>query len=382
MGGAQATTTKAPTMPRINDQWHHKDRTRSKAYGTGLRWQSCWTENGKERRKSFATKTAAEDHQVAVGHRQRVGGYIDPTAGRVFIRDILPDWEATLIHLAPSTRAAVQSDLHASIAPYWGDRILADVRRTDVQQWATTMEKAPRTVQTIHGRLLTFLTWCVDEGRITTNPAARVNLPQGRRREHRFLNPQQIHALADAIGEHYRDLVLLLASTGLRIGEAAELRVKDLNLERGRLTVNRAVVFVRGNPMIGPPKSGHARSVPVTPTVAAALAARTATLGPDDLVFPTPRGRQLRASNFKRRTFNEAVARANEDGAGIPADLWVHDLRHTAASLAVASGASVKSIQRMLGHATAAITLDVYAGLFDQELDDVADRMENLLQGS
>ncbi len=366
-------------MARVNDLWHNKDRTRSKAYGTGSRWQACWTANGKERRKSYTTKAAAEDHLVAVGHSQRTGGYIDPTAGRVFIRDILSDWENTLVHLSPSTRAAVQSDLRASIEPYWGERILADVRRADVQQWVTSMDKAPRTVQTIHGRLHSFLTWCVDEGRIATNPAARVNLPQGRRREHRFLAPAQIYALADAIDERYRDLVLLLASTGLRIGEAAELRVKDLNLERGRLTVNRAVVFVRGNAMIGPPKSGKARSVPVTPSIAQALAARAEALGPDDLLFTTPRGRQLRASNFKRRYFNDAVTWANQEGADIPADLWVHDLRHTAASLAVASGASVKSIQRMLGHATAAITLDVYAGLFDQELDDVADRMEALI---
>lgn len=369
-------------MARVNDRWHRKDRSRSNDYGHGARWQACWTENGKERRQAHATKTAAEDHLIAVGHRQRVGGYIDPTAGRVFIRDILGDWEATLIHLAPSTRAAVQSDLHASIEPHWGDHILADVRRADVQRWVTNMEKAPRTVQTIHGRLHSFLTWCVDEGRIISNPATRVNLPQGRRREHRFLTVPQVYALADAVIPDYRDLIVLLATTGLRIGEAAELRVKDLHLERGRLTVNRAVVYVHGSAVVGPPKSGKARSVPLTSSIMAALETRAAAREQDDLLFTTPRGRQLRANNFKRRDFDIAVVLANESGADIPADLWVHDLRHTAASLAVSSGASVKSIQRMLGHATAAITLDVYAGLFDQELDDVADRMETLINAA
>ncbi|MGX5653671.1 tyrosine-type recombinase/integrase [Geodermatophilus nigrescens] len=57
-------------------------------------------------------------------------------------------------------------------------------------------------------------------------------------------------------------------------------------------------------------------------------------------------------------------------------DITPHDLRHTAASLAVASGASVKAVQRMLGHASAAMTLDVYSGLFDDDLSDLAARMD------
>ena len=61
-------------------------------------------------------------------------------------------------------------------------------------------------------------------------------------------------------------------------------------------------------------------------------------------------------------------------------DVTPHDLRHTAASLAVASGATVKSIQRMLGHASAAMTLDVYAGLFDDDLSDLAARMDAAAQ--
>jgi integrase len=83
----------------------------------------------------------------------------------------------------------------------------------------------------------------------------------------------------------------------------------------------------------------------------------------------------MRSNNFKTRTYDPAVA-----AAGLPLELWVHDLRHTAASLAVHSGASVKSVQRMLGHASAALTLDIYAGLFDQELSDVAARMDGLIK--
>ncbi len=56
-----------------------------------------------------------------------------------------------------------------------------------------------------------------------------------------------------------------------------------------------------------------------------------------------------------------------------------HDLRHTAASIAVSSGANVKALQRMLGHKSAAMTLDVYADLFDDDLDAVSESMNRLL---
>ncbi len=91
----------------------------------------------------------------------------------------------------------------------------------------------------------------------------------------------------------------------------------------------------------------------------------------DELVFLGPDGEVLRSGNFRRRQFADAVSAAHETDAGFPA-MSPHDLRHTAASLAVSAGANVKAVQRMLGHASAAMTLDVYADLFDDDLDSVA----------
>ena len=65
-------------------------------------------------------------------------------------------------------------------------------------------------------------------------------------------------------------------------------------------------------------------------------------------------------------------------GIGVPG-LHPHDLRHTAASLAIQNGANVKVVQRMLGHASAAMTLDVYAGLFRDDLDNVADALDRVV---
>jgi integrase len=361
-------------MGRVDDRWIRKDKTRTPLYGKGKRWQAVWTENGDEKKKSFAVKDAAQAHLTDIDHRQRSGTYTSREHGRVHVRDLLDPWMDTLLHLRDSTMAATRSDVRATILPYWGDKIVADITRADVQAWVSGMKKAARTVDTIYGRFRNFLNWCVDEGRIPLNPATGVNLPVGNKREHIYLKVPEVARLALSIDPYFTDLVWFLAMTGLRFGEAAELRAKDLHLGRARLTVARAVTDVDGKMVVGPPKGGKPRDVPVPGYVLDRITSRSDGLRRDELLFPGKRGGWLRSNNFKRRTHDPAVV-----AAGLPEDLWVHDLRHTAASLAISAGASVKSVQRMLGHASAKITLDVYAGLFDQDLDTVAMRMDEML---
>jgi integrase len=112
--------------------------------------------------------------------------------------------------------------------------------------------------------------------------------------------------------------------------------------------------------------------VPIPRSLVPLLAEVMAGKAADDLVFTTWRGKPLRNLNWRRDVFDPAARDAGLEG------LTPHELRHTAASLAVSAGAKVKSVQAMLGHASAAMTLDVYAGLFDDDLDGVADRMDSL----
>lgn len=90
------------------------------------------------------------------------------------------------------------------------------------------------------------------------------------------------------------------------------------------------------------------------------------------MVFLTHRGKSLRANDWRTREFNPAVTAAGLDVAG----LTPHKLRHTAASLAIASGADVKVIQTMLGHKDASMTLDIYGHLFPDRLDEVATALD------
>ncbi|MBA2531139.1 MAG: site-specific integrase, partial [Nocardioidaceae bacterium] len=136
------------------------------------------------------------------------------------------------------------------------------------------------------------------------------------------------------------------------------------------IRVAASVTEVNGQVVWGSPKTHASRDVPVPRFLRDELTVQMAGKGPDDLVFCSPDGSVLRNGNFRRRYWDRAVRAAGADG------LTPHDLRHTAASLAIGAGANVKAVQRMLGHKSAAMTLDVYGGLFDDTLDLVADRLD------
>jgi integrase len=103
--------------------------------------------------------------------------------------------------------------------------------------------------------------------------------------------------------------------------------------------------------------------------------------GRDDMVFTDMRGGVLRNSNYRARVFEPAVDECQKTDESFPS-ITPHDLRHTAASLAVSAGANVKAAQRMLGHAKASMTLDVYADLFDEDLDSVADNLDAAIRSA
>ena len=114
-----------------------------------------------------------------------------------------------------------------------------------------------------------------------------------------------------------------------------------------------------------------ARGPPVVEALQDHLA-QVAEAGPDGIVFPSPEGGYLRLENFRRRAWEPAVQHL-----GL-APLRFHDLRHTCASLAIAAGADVKVLQRMLGHASAALTLDRYGHLVPGQAEQVALRLDEM----
>ena len=328
---------------------------------------------GKEHARHFDRKRDADRWVEEQESAKRRGEWVDPALSRITLGEWSKTWWETKASLKPKTRATYASVLRARVLPRWRDVPLKAITHADVVTWAANLravvgDSMTRQAVDILGQCLAL---AVRDGRLVRNVAEGVKRPKPERGRQRFLTHAEVGKLAAECPPPYGLLVRFLAYTGLRFGEAAGLRVRSVDLVRGRVEVVDNLTEADGRLYEGSPKARRTRSVPVPRLLRAELAAHIAGNKPGDRVFLTPRGGPLRNSNFRHYVFDPAVTRA-----GL-APLTPHDLRDTAASLAVSAGANVKTIQRMLGHASAAMTLDIYAGLFDDDLDAVGERLSD-----
>lgn len=220
-------------------------------------------------------------------------------------------------------------------------------------------------VSCAHYVLRSILADAVSDSLLARNQAAGVKLPHRTRKRPAYLTHEQVGGLAAKAGE-YQGLVLLLAYTGARWGEAISLRLRDLDMLRRRVTISENAVQVGSLIVVGTPKAHKQRNFPLPEFLLPYLARQCEGKGREDLVFPRDGGRRPKRPHPVSGWFAKAVSQS-----GIPR-ITPHDLRHTAASLAVSAAANVKAVQKMLGHASAAMTLDLYADLFDDDLEAVA----------
>jgi integrase len=331
---------------------------------------------GRQHEKRFVRKVDAQRWLDVATSAMVTQTWTAPDRGRVTVSAWAEQWLAAQTQVKPSTRYRYEGLLRTHVLPTWGSYRLGDVTHAEVAGWVARLRangSAPATVRQAHRVFSLLLGLAVRDGRIPRNPADRVPLPRVTRDEPRFLSREEVERLAAAAGDD-DDVIRLLAYTGLRFGELAALRVRRVDFRRRRLTIAESVTEVAGKLEFGTPKTHQHRSVPLPAALVDPLAARCEGKQGGDLVLTTSAGTALRLRNWRRVVFDPAVR-----DAGLT-DVTPHDLRHTAASLAVASGATVKSVQRMLGHASAAMTLDVYAGLFDDDLTDLAARMDAAAQ--
>ena len=192
-----------------------------------------------------------------------------------------------------------------------------------------------------------------------------------------YLTAVQLQKLADESGR-YKSLVFAMGVGGLRLGEAAALRVSDVDFLRRRVELRRNAVKVGNTFVVGSLKSHKNRSVALPAFVIDEVAHACEDKGRDELIWPSPRGGYISGpSLWKTSWLATAVARCQKIDPTFPR-VTAHDLRHTAASLAISAGANPKVVQRMLGHASAAMTLDVYADLFDSDLDSVTETVSKM----
>jgi integrase len=221
---------------------------------------------------------------------------------------------------------------------------------------------------------------------LTVNPAAGLGpLPKPPHDEYReeevirVLSGEQVERLLDAAPANYRTLVLTAVSTGVRLGELRALRWGDVewDREKPRLCVRRSVTK---NGVFQVPKTkGSTRKIPIGARLRTALLEhRMSSRYKDesDLIFPNGKGAPLDGHNLAVREFKPALRRA-----GLPS-IRFHDLRHTFATLLLERRVPVTVVSKMLGHASAKMTLDTYSHLLPDSLDEAADEMEAAIFGA
>ncbi|MDS2171577.1 site-specific integrase [Nesterenkonia sp. CL21] len=209
----------------------------------------------------------------------------------------------------------------------------------------------------------------IDSNPVLGRLGKQEGLPSPRRkRPHSPLTMSQLKRLAGATGE-WEGLILLAGTSGPRWGELTALRGGDVRGDR--LRIERAWSNVHGRLELGQVKSKEPRTVPILPSVAEKLPE----VDPMDLLWRGPRGGVLRNGWFRERVLEPAIEECQAEDPLFPS-IVIHDLRHTAVSIAIASGANVKVVQRLAGHATAMLTLDTYGGMFDRDLFDMAGQLD------
>lgn len=322
--------------------------------------------------RTFSRKRDAQEWERKQVETLKTGAWADPKAGEKPVREWCEIWLAAQPARAAATERKIRGVVTKQIAGTFGRRPLVSVRPSEVQAWAADISRKQSAATARHslGVLRRVFDHAVRDGAIHRNPAAGIRLPKVQGNDPRPLTHDELWRLADHLDElRDRILVLVAGYCGLRWGELAALRWSDVDLGNKVLRISRAYSEEAPRGEMSPVKDHQARTVPIPGVVSDELAMLSASQKSDGLVFPSATNTPLRNRNFRRDVFDDAV-----DALGL--DITPHNLRDTAASLAIQSGASVVAVARLLGHESAATTLNHYAGLFPSDLDDVAQRLD------
>ncbi|MFC5753384.1 tyrosine-type recombinase/integrase [Actinomadura rugatobispora] len=335
------------------------------------RWLACWEgPDGKEKTQAFAVKAKAKKYAEDQEGDVRRQTYIDPKAARTTVGE----WCDTWLKGYATRRASTvrQAQVHITLIKIeFGDFPLGAVRPSQVKAWCARLKEdgaAPSYVYALHARLAQIMSDAVHDGVLVKSPCSRRTSPGAGKPRPFVATTDQIWALFDATGERYRAGVLLGAFAGLRVAEACGLRTKgDVDYMRG--VISPAVQYPAE-----PLKTEVSRTpIPIPAELSAELSAHVAagysaesllTNAWKQQLTPWSLERQFRRARDKVRADAEKAREEGQDVPVLPADFRFHDLRHYFASLLIASGADVKTVQARLRHASAKTTLDVYAHLW------------------
>jgi integrase len=367
-------------------------------HGQGKRWMARWVDHGgNERTKAFDRKAEAQNHIGAVTTALTTGTYADPKRASVSFGVVAEQWfsvkaqnRSALNRLKRKTLVGYRRLLDLVVLPKWGEVKLKDIDHDAIQAWVWWLATDPAARQRPPKRtedgdtpsglsaarvIQSFqvvdqvLMFAVRKHYIAANPADGVEQPRKSSREDVALSHEQVRQLAEARAE-IRAMVYVLAYGGMRYGELAAARVGDVDLARRRIRVSRSVTYVTGDGHVEDDTKTHQdRTVPIlTEFLADTLADVIADRDPSEYLFPHHDGGPIPLDWFRWR-FDKAADEARLTG------ISPKTLRHTAGSLALGAGASVVTVQKLLGHRSPVTTMNVYSHMLPDDFENLAKAM-------
>lgn len=344
-----------------------------------VRYRDPVTDQLRPAPQTFPTKTEAGRWLSMLEADMLRGAWLDPAEGEMRFDELAERWFATKIHLRETTKLQYRYLLDKHVLPFFGDRPIGGVSVLDVQTWLAERKAKTKlssnSVAKAYKVLRMVMETAVDAGLILRSPCRVKGAATERLPEMQAATPEEVAAIASNVEPRWQALILMAAYSGLRWGELAGLRQKHLDPLHKKVRVVEQLLEINGHLMFAPPKtSAGVRTVALPPFLVEVMVehvARYSQPGPDGLVFVMPEGTPLRRENFRRRVWCPAVAAVGMKG------FRFHDLRHTNATLAAESGASLRSLMARLGHASAAAAIRYQHKLEGQDAK-IADFLDNI----
>lgn len=347
---------------------------------------------GKPIRRSIYAATQKEVRKQMTEIQREIdrGTYRAPD--KTTVSQWMDTWMTTfcVLKVKPLTYSTYERAIKNHIKPAIGAMRLQAVRGTHVQKIYNGMiasGKSPKTVKNVAAIMHKAFSVAMKQGLMAANPCDAAELPQVSKKEIKPLTDGEIPMFIKAIDGHpLRNAYALCLFAGLREGECLGLSWDQVDFTNKRITVKQqlqeekkkgAQYYIADSTKSGKPRTIEPPEIAFQYLKAERakqaerqLAAGELWSNPDNLVFTTELGKHI-AFDYFYRQFKKIAASIDRP------DARPHDLRHTAATVAIASGADIKSVQNLMGHATASFTLDVYAHTSDQMKKDTAARMQS-----